>query len=69
MLKTLGRFFHHLLVKHSLGHHWLSLCPYAALTGASLATKLLSASDRTNGQSPDQRPLAAAYTWFEFTPR
>jgi hypothetical protein len=31
--------------------------------------KLQSASDRTNGQSPDQRPLAAAYSWFEFTPR
>jgi len=31
--------------------------------------KLLSASERTNGQSPDQRPLGAAYAWFEFTPR
>jgi len=31
--------------------------------------KLLSASERTNGQSPDQRPLAAAYSWFEFTLR
>ena len=31
--------------------------------------KLLSASEHTNGQCPDQRPLAAAYTWFEFTPR
>jgi len=31
--------------------------------------KLLSASERTNGQSPDQRPLAAAYSWFEFTVR
>ena len=31
--------------------------------------KLLSASERTNGQSPDQRPLAAAYSGFEFTLR
>jgi hypothetical protein len=31
--------------------------------------RLLSASERTNGQSPDQRPLAAAYSWFEFTLR
>ena len=31
--------------------------------------KLLSASEHTNGQSPDQRPLAAAYSWFEFTLR
>jgi hypothetical protein len=31
-------------------------------------TRLLSASERTNGQSDDKRPLAVAYTWFEFTP-
>jgi hypothetical protein len=31
--------------------------------------KLLSANQHTNGQSPDKRPLGAAYAWFEFTPR
>jgi len=31
--------------------------------------KLLSASERPDGQSPDQRPLAAAYSGFEFTLR
>jgi hypothetical protein len=31
--------------------------------------KLLPANQRTNGQSPDQRPLAAAYSWIEFTPQ
>jgi hypothetical protein len=30
-------------------------------------TQLLSAAQR--GENPDQRPLAAAYTWFEFTSR
>ena len=29
-------------------------------------THLLSAAQR--GENPDERPLAAAYTWFEFVP-
>jgi len=32
-------------------------------------TRLLSASEHTNGQSQDSRPLATAYMWFEFAPR